>query len=100
MEKVRPLKEGEEIVWTSRESVSIKSILKKQKMEKKYYNVSSVRVMRFLYALGFAKESYLTKDNKECWRFEDNDALRVALCFYKKMRAYNNGGCTYGERKE
>lgn len=47
-----------------------------------YYNVSSVRLMRFLYALGFEKESYINSKNKENWRFKksnpyvfDNDKL-------------------------
>ena len=38
-------------------------------MEKKFYNVSSVRLMRFLYALGFQKESYFNYEGKENWRF-------------------------------
>ena len=42
-------------------------------MDKKYYNVSSVRLMRFLYALGFDKESYFDKNGKENWRFVIDD---------------------------
>ena len=34
-------------------------------MEEKIFNVSSVRLMRYLYALGFEKESYMNKNNKE-----------------------------------
>ena len=34
-------------------------------MENKYYNVSSVRLMRYLYSLGFNKESYINDKNKE-----------------------------------
>ena len=49
---------------------------------KSYYNVSSVRLMRFLYSLGFDKESYINKKQKENWRFKKSDALQEALDFY------------------
>lgn len=58
-------------------------------MEKKYYNVSSVRLMRFLYALGFQKESYLNNNGKENWRFIYDDNLSEALDFYHRMRKRN-----------
>lgn len=58
-------------------------------MEKKYYNVSSVRLMRFLYALGFDKESYLDKNQKENWRFIIDENLIEALDFYHYMRNKN-----------
>ena len=58
-------------------------------MEIKYYNVSSVRLMRFLYALGFSKESYLNKNGKENWRFIINNNLIEALDFYHRMRKRN-----------
>lgn len=51
-----------------------------------YYNVSSVRLMRFLYSLGFNKESYINNNQKENWRFEKSDALQEALDFYFYMR--------------
>ncbi len=51
-----------------------------------YYNVSSVRLMRYLYSLGFNKESYINKKGKENWRFEKSDALQEALDFYFYMR--------------
>ena len=41
----------------------------------KYYNVSSIRMMRFLYSLGFEKESYYDVNKKERWRFVKSDAL-------------------------
>lgn len=59
-------------------------------MEKKYYNVSSVRLMRFLYALGFKKESYLNKSGKENWRFIIDDNLIESLNFYHNMRNKNS----------
>ncbi len=55
-----------------------------------YYNVSSVRVVRFLYTLGFEKESYFDKNGKERWRFEKTKDLLESIEFYKKMRAKNN----------
>ena len=58
-------------------------------MEIKYYNVSSVRLMRFLYALGFNKESYLNKNGKENWRFIIDNNLIEALDFYHRMRKRN-----------
>ena len=58
-------------------------------MEKKYYNVSSVRLMRFLYALGFNKESYFDKNGKENWRFIIDNNLIESLDFYRTMRNKN-----------
>lgn len=59
-------------------------------MEYRYYNVSSVRLMRFLYALGFEKESYVNKNGKENWRFIVNDNLLKSLDFYHEMRKINS----------
>lgn len=58
-------------------------------MEIKYYNVSSVRLMRFLYALGFNKESYFDKNGKENWRFIIDNNLIESLDFYRTMRNKN-----------
>lgn len=58
-------------------------------MNKEIYNVSSVRLMRFLYALGFQKESYISHSGKENWRFEKTDNLQEALDFYYYMRKKN-----------
>lgn len=54
--------------------------------EIKYYNVSSVRLMRYLYSLGFEKESYISKSGKENWRFEKSDDLQESLDFFYYMR--------------
>ncbi len=56
---------------------------------KNYYNVSSLRLMRFLFALGFDKESYINPKGKENWRFENNENLQIALKFYRDMRSKN-----------
>lgn len=58
-------------------------------MSEMYYNVSSVRMMRFLYSLGFNKESYINKQGKENWRFIKTDTLYEALDFYFYMRHKN-----------
>lgn len=57
---------------------------------KQYYNVSSIRMMRFLYALGFDKESYFDKNGKEHWRFEKTDSLLKSVEFFKLMRQKNS----------
>ena len=54
-----------------------------------YYNVSSIRMMRFLYALGFDKERYYDKNNVERWRFKKTDDLLLSVKFYKEMRQKN-----------
>ena len=56
---------------------------------KKFFNVSSVRMMRFLYSLGFDKESYINSSGKENWRFYKTDNLEEALDFYFYMRNKN-----------
>lgn len=58
-------------------------------MNNDYYNVSSVRLMRFLYSLGFEKESYYNNKNKENWRFRKSELLTEALDFYFYMRKNN-----------
>lgn len=58
-------------------------------VNKDFFNVSSVRLMRFLYSLGFAKESYMTQSGKENWRFKKTDNLNEALDFYFYMRNKN-----------
>jgi hypothetical protein len=58
-------------------------------MDKNYFNVSSVRLMRFLYALGFNKESYISPSGKENWRFIMTANLQEALDFYYYMRKKN-----------
>lgn len=55
-------------------------------MSEKYFNVSSVRMMRFLYALGFEKKSYINPKGKENWRFEKSNDLQEALDFFFYMR--------------
>ena len=42
--------------------------------------------MRFLYALGFQKESYFNNEGKENWRFIYDKNLSESLNFYHQMR--------------
>lgn len=58
-------------------------------MNKHFYNVSSARVARFLYALGFDKESYIAPSGKENWRFVWSSNLQRAIDFYHEMRQIN-----------
>lgn len=58
-------------------------------MNNDYYNVSSVRLMRYLYSLGFEKESYYNTKNKENWKFMKSELLTEALDFYFYMRKNN-----------
>ena len=52
---------------------------------KNKFKVESIRLMRFLYSLGFDKESIFI-NNKEQWLFYKSDNLQEALDFYFKMR--------------
>lgn len=52
-------------------------------MEK--YRCESVRLCRFLYSLGFDKES-VKINNKEIWLFEKSDDLQKSLDFFFFMR--------------
>ena len=58
-------------------------------MNKKYFNASSARLMRFLYALGFSKESFINENGYENWKFEHTENLQEALDFYFYMRKKN-----------
>lgn len=55
-------------------------------MKNEFYNVSSIRLMRYLYSLGFSKESYINKQGKENWRFKKSNDLFKSLDFYYFMR--------------
>lgn len=52
-------------------------------MEK--YKCESVRLCRYLYSLGFDKESK-TENEKEYWLFERSPELQSALDFFFYMR--------------
>lgn len=53
------------------------------------FNVSSIRLMRFLYALGFEKESYIAPSGAENWRFVWSEDLEKSIEFYRYMRSKN-----------
>jgi hypothetical protein len=46
--------------------------------------------MRFLYSLGFNKESFINDKGKENWRFKHTNDLQKSLDFYFFMRKNNN----------
>ena len=58
-------------------------------MENKY-KCESVRLCRFLYGLGFDKESKFDKDGKEYWLFERSLELQSSLNFFFYMRKQLN----------
>lgn len=54
------------------------------KKENKFIS-KGIRLTRYLYSLGFEKESR-TIDNKEFWVFDYDETLQKALDFYFSMR--------------
>lgn len=59
----------------------------KDKKENKFIS-KGIRLTRYLYSLGFEKESKII-DNKEIWIFDYDDDLQKALDFYFSMRKIN-----------
>lgn len=51
----------------------------------KRYRCESVRLCRFLYSLGFDKESII-EDGKETWLFQKSKELQESLDFFFYMR--------------
>lgn len=54
-------------------------------MNKNKYRCESVRLCRFLYGLGFDKES-IEYNGQEAWLFEKSDELQESLDFFFIMR--------------
>ena len=50
------------------------------------YKCESVRLCRFLYGLGFDKESKFDENNNEYWLFERSQELQNSLDFFFSMR--------------
>ena len=50
------------------------------------YKCESVRLCRFLYSLGFDKESKFDENGKEYWLFERSQELQKSLDFFFVMR--------------
>lgn len=53
---------------------------------KQKFKCESIRLCRYLYSLGFNKESKFDQKNHEYWLFEKTDLLQNALNFYFSMR--------------
>lgn len=51
-----------------------------------YYKCESIRLCRYLYSLGFDKESIVDENGKEYWLFKRNRMLQKALDFFFIMR--------------
>lgn len=54
-------------------------------MDKKF-KCESIRLCRFLYSLGFDKESKIDENGKEYWPFEKSYDLQESLNFFFYMR--------------
>ena len=54
-------------------------------MENKF-ECKSVRLCRYLYSLGFNKESKYDKNENEYWLFEKSNELQKSLDFFFVMR--------------
>ena len=50
------------------------------------YKCESIRLCRFLYSLGFDKESKFDENKKEYWLFERSQDLQKSLDFFFIMR--------------
>lgn len=50
------------------------------------YKCESIRLCRFLYSLGFDKESKFNENGDEYWLFETNQDLQKSLDFFFSMR--------------
>jgi hypothetical protein len=75
-------------LWETTRCV-IKFNLKEKFILNKIFNCSSVRLQRYLYSLGFEKESYINEKGKENWKFEHTNDLQQSLDFYFYMRNIN-----------
>lgn len=52
----------------------------------KKYKCESIRLCRYLYGLGFDKESIFDENKKEYWLFEKSEDLQESLDFFFYMR--------------
>lgn len=50
------------------------------------YKCESIRLCRYLYSLGFDKESRFNEKNNEYWLFERSPELQKSLDFFFSMR--------------
>lgn len=54
------------------------------------FKVKNARLSKFLYSLGFDKESVI-ENKKETWLFEKSERLQESLDFFFYMRDKNRG---------
>lgn len=55
-------------------------------MNNNFFKCESVRLCRFLYSLGFEKESKFDEKNNEYWMFKRSQDLQESLDFFFYMR--------------
>lgn len=55
-------------------------------MEKEKFKCKSIRLCRYLYSLGFNKESKIDPHGNEYWLFERSYELQESLSFFFSMR--------------
>ena len=55
-------------------------------MNNNFFKCESVRLCRFLYSLGFEKESKFDEKNNEYWIFKRSQDLQKSLDFFFYMR--------------
>lgn len=60
------------------------------------FKCESVRLCRFLYSLGFKKESKFDENGNEYWLFERNQDLQKSLDFFFGMRRKIKAGVNDG----
>lgn len=53
---------------------------------KQKFKCKSIRLCRYLYSLGFDKESKFDQNNCEYWIFDQTELLQKALNFYFNTR--------------
>lgn len=53
------------------------------------YRVNNKRLSKYLYSLGFYRESRVDNKGVEYWLFEQNDSFQEALNFYFYIRSKN-----------
>lgn len=60
------------------------------------FKCKSTRLCKYLYSLGFNKESYIDNTQTEYWLFDKSGELKESLDFYFYMRA-KTGDANYAE---
>lgn len=78
------------VVWLKNslllcESISLCNIFNEE-IKMKKYKCESIRLCRFLYSLGFDKQSKYDSNGIEYWEFDWSNELQNSLSFFFSMR--------------